>query len=189
MKSFVFNLSYKITSIFLKLVLIAFPTELFNRLAYILPCSLVVDGLQFLGARIGDKTKITPPVLFHNFSDKALKPFENLIIGSNCYVGRDVFFDLKNQILIDNNVTIGMRVSIITHTDVYRSQLKNIIPSSSCKVTINKGAYIGACSTLLQGVEIGENAVVAAGSVVKHSVPAFTIVGGVPAREIMKLKA
>ena len=47
-----------------------------------------------------------------------------------------------------------------------------------------KNAWIGAGATILPGVTIGENAVVAAGAVVSKDVPANTIVGGVPAKGI-----
>ena len=52
------------------------------------------------------------------------------------------------------------------------------------KVTIEDWAYVGAYSQILPGVTIGEGALVAAGSVVTHSVAPYTVVGGNPARYI-----
>jgi acetyltransferase-like isoleucine patch superfamily enzyme len=51
-------------------------------------------------------------------------------------------------------------------------------------VLIRRNAWIGANSTILPGVTVGENAIVAAGSVVTKDVEANTIVGGVPAKKI-----
>ena len=50
------------------------------------------------------------------------------------------------------------------------------------KIHIKKNAWIGAGATILPGVTIGENAVVAAGAVVSKDVPANTVVGGIPAK-------
>ena len=51
-------------------------------------------------------------------------------------------------------------------------------------VVIRKNAWIGANATILPGVTVGENAIVAAGAVVSKDMPANTIVGGVPAKII-----
>jgi maltose O-acetyltransferase len=56
-------------------------------------------------------------------------------------------------------------------------------------VTIGNGAWLGARCTILPGVNVGEGAIVAAGAVVTHDVPANTMVAGVPARAIRDLSA
>jgi acetyltransferase-like isoleucine patch superfamily enzyme len=56
------------------------------------------------------------------------------------------------------------------------------------KIVIKKNAWIGAGATILPGVTIGENAIVAAGAVVTKDVFDNTIVGGVPAKLIKKIK-
>ena len=53
---------------------------------------------------------------------------------------------------------------------------------------IKRNAWIGAAATILPGVTIGENAVVAAGAVVSKDVPANTVVGGIPAKFIKTLE-
>lgn len=58
----------------------------------------------------------------------------------------------------------------------------------SCTYRIRKNVWIGSNATILQGVKIGDNAIVAAGAVVTKDVPANTIVGGVPAKIIKSIK-
>lgn len=85
---------------------------------------------------------------------------------------------------IDDNVQIGPHVTVVTdnHDFANRYILK-------CKpVHISKNAWIGANVTILPGVTVGENAVVAAGAVVTKDVPAHAIVGGNPAKVLRFLK-
>lgn len=56
-----------------------------------------------------------------------------------------------------------------------------------CADHIGKNVWIGSNATVLQGVTVGENSVVAAGAVVTKDVPANSIVGGVPAKLIKKI--
>ena len=56
-------------------------------------------------------------------------------------------------------------------------------------VLIKRNAWIGAAATILPGVTVGENAVVAAGAVVHKDVAANTVVGGIPARVIKTIEA
>jgi len=54
-------------------------------------------------------------------------------------------------------------------------------------IVLGKKVWVGSNSTILQGVTIGDNSIIAAGSVVTKDVPANTIVGGVPARILRNL--
>lgn len=54
-------------------------------------------------------------------------------------------------------------------------------------ITVGKNVWVGSNSTILQGVHIGDNAIIAAGSVVTKDVPENTIAGGVPARHIRNI--
>lgn len=56
-------------------------------------------------------------------------------------------------------------------------------------IHIKKNAWIGAAATILPGITVGENAVVAAGAVVSKDVPANTIIGGVPAKIIKQISS
>jgi acetyltransferase-like isoleucine patch superfamily enzyme len=88
-------------------------------------------------------------------------------------------------ITVEDDVLIGPKVNIITENHpLDPSDRRALI----CKrVLIKRNAWIGAGATILPGITIGENSVVAAGSVVTKDVPDNVVVGGVPANIIKPL--
>ena len=153
-----------------------------------MPTQAIGPTLRAFGARIGANVRFRSPVVIHNSRPERGRYYENLQVGDDCYLGRELFVDLQDQIVIEDQVTISHRVMILTHTDAGQSPLKDqYIPTSQAPVIIRRGAYIGANVTILEGVEIGEASIVGAGAVVTRSVPAATVVAGVPARFIKNL--
>jgi acetyltransferase-like isoleucine patch superfamily enzyme len=165
----------------------AYKAEGINALLLVLPAKMIAPLLRQHGARIGENIEIHSPLIIHNASEEPGMHYANLRIGSDCYFGRDVFFDLKDRIVIEDQVTVSMRVTILTHTDVGKSPLASQLPPSHAPVIIRHGAYFGSGVTILQGVEVGEQAIIGAGALVDHSVAPHTIVAGVPARLIRSL--
>lgn len=117
----------------------------------------------------------------------------NCDYGKNIFIGGGTIINCSVTILDTNLVTIGENVfiapgvviSAATHPlDAHRRVTRHF---QSHPITIGDRAWIGANATILTGVTIGENAVVAAGAVVTHDVPPNTLVGGVPARVIRAL--
>lgn len=106
-------------------------------------------------------------------------------IGKNVFINFDcVLLDLGG-ITIEDNVLIAPKVSLLSEGHpVNPADRQSLIP---CHIYIKKNAWIGAGATVLPGVTIGENSVVAAGAVVSKDVPANTIVGGVPAKIIKSI--
>ena len=140
--------------------------------------------LRALGANIGEEVDLRHPLIIHNPQDR----LKELSIGAQTHVGKDCLFDLSGTITIEHNVTLAMRVTVISHFDAYLSPLRlNAYPSEKRDVVIESGAYIGAGAILLMGVRVGRCAVVAAGAVVREDVPPYTMVAGVPARVIKQL--
>lgn len=107
-------------------------------------------------------------------------------IGKNVFINFDcVFLDLGG-ITIEDNVLIAPKVSLLTESHpINPDERHSLIPKP---IHIKKNAWIGANATILQGVTIGENAVVAAGSVVSKDVPDNVVVGGIPAKIIKEIK-
>jgi len=154
-----------------------------NRLLRFIDKRAVIPILRSNGAVIGVGCDIESPLILHNCTD-----YKNLLIGNDCHLGKDTFLDLAAPIIIEDEVTISMRATIITHIDVGKSPLKEHgYPISKDKVTLKKGCYIGANALLLRGVTIGECALIAAGAVVLQDIPSYTIAAGMPAKIINKI--
>ena len=159
--------------------------EAINLLLKFAPMQTVPIILRPRGAVVGSNVRFRSPLTIHNAGLREDGYYRNLEVGSNCYFGRELFLDLQDQVLIEDNVTISHRVMILTHTDAGTSPLRDSsIPTSHAPVVIRAGVYIGANVTILEGVEIGGGAVVGAGAVVIRSVPAGSVVAGVPAKAI-----
>jgi acetyltransferase-like isoleucine patch superfamily enzyme len=106
-------------------------------------------------------------------------------IGKNVFINFDcVFLDLGG-ITIEDNVLIAPKVSLLSEGHpVNPNERQSLVPGH---IHIKKNAWIGAGATILPGVTVGENAVVAAGAVVSKDVPANTVVGGIPAKHIKNI--
>ena len=127
---------------------------------------------------------------------------ERVKIGKNCVIGKGVYIDF--EVLIGDNVKIQNYVSVFhgvvvedgvfigPHVCFTNDLLPRAInPDGSLKATddwelsktqIRRGAALGANSTILCGISIGEWAMIGAGSVVVHDVPDHGLVWGNPAR-------
>lgn len=105
----------------------------------------------------------------------------NLRIGAYCEINEGAHFDLSGAITFEDLAVVGHEVMFVTNShkigeDHRRSGETIVLP-----ILIKKGAWIGARSTILPGVTVGEGAVVAAGSMVTADVPAHSLVAGIPA--------
>lgn len=109
-------------------------------------------------------------------------------VGNNVRLMKNVNFGTEPYLItIGNNVTISYDVSFITHdgaTWVFRNEdkYKNIVKYG--KIKIGDNCFIGARSILLPGVSLGNNSIVAAGSVVTKKFPDNAVIGGNPAKII-----
>ncbi|MDR2234833.1 MAG: sugar O-acetyltransferase [Chryseobacterium sp.] len=106
----------------------------------------------------------------------------NIRLGQNVFINFDgIFLDLGG-ITIEDNVMIAPKVSLLSEGHpISPEDRHSLVPGH---IHIKKNAWIGANATILPGVTIGENAVVAAGAVVNRDVPDHAVVGGVPAKII-----
>ncbi len=107
---------------------------------------------------------------------------KNIKIGKNVFINFDcVFLDLGG-ITIEDNVLIAPKVSLLSEGHpVSPNERQSLVPGH---IHLKRNAWIGAGATILPGVTVDENAVVAAGAVVSKNVAANTVVGGVPAKPI-----
>ena len=103
-------------------------------------------------------------------------------IGKNVFINFDCIFLDLGGITIEDNVQIAPKVSLLSEGHPISSKdRQSLVPGP---IHIKKNAWIGAGAIILQGVTIGENAIVAAGAVVSKDVPDNMIVGGIPAKII-----
>jgi len=111
---------------------------------------------------------------------------KNTQFGKNVFINFDcVFLDLGG-IIIEDNVQIAPKVSLLTEGHPVQPQTRQSLLAKP--ILIKKNAWVGANATILQGVTIGENSIVAAGSVVSENVPDNVIVGGIPTKIIKKIQ-
>lgn len=141
-------------------------------------------ALSILGAEIAASANIRPGLILDNTYFK----YSSLKIEDNCFIGRKVFLDMAESIIIKKDAVISEGVSILTHQDVGDRMLKEFYKRKAAPVILDEGCWIGANATILCGVRVGKCAVVAAGSVVTKDVPDYTVVGGIPAKHIKDLK-
>lgn len=113
--------------------------------------------------------------------------------GKNITIGKHVFFNSgcrfqdQGGIAIGDGALIGHNVVLATlNHDLAPDKRHDLLPAP---IRIGKNVWIGANATILPGVTIGDNAVVAAGAVVSKDVPAQAVVGGVPARMLRMAEA
>lgn len=124
----------------------------------------------------------------------------NVHIGSRTHIGGGTLVDAACKIEIGDDVLIAFEVLIMDHgshslhfyqrkRDVqdWMKGMKDWTHVKRCPVEIGDKAWLGARVIVLKGVKIGEGAVVGAGSLVTENVPAWTIVGGNPAKVIRPL--
>ena len=141
--------------------------------------------LRKFGAKIKQNCDIESGLTIHN----ARVDFSNLYIGDLCHLGKELFLDLRAPIVIHEKSTISMRCVILTHMDIGHSgPFVKKFAQNAMKVEIGPRAYIGAGAIILPGIKIGEGSIIGAGALVNKNVAPWTIVVGVPAKEVRKIK-
>ena len=112
----------------------------------------------------------------------------DVIIGDNTRIG--LHSTVIGPVEIGSNVNLAQGIVVTALNHNFTDCTKRIDEQgvSTAKVTIGNDVWIGANATVLPGVTIGNHSVVAAGAVVTKDVPPYSLVGGVPAKILKKLK-
>lgn len=138
-----------------------------------------VRGLlsELFGYRVPESLRVFPPF----YTD----------FGRNITVGRDVFINACCHFQDHGGVTIGDGCQI-GHNVVFATLNHGLSPEDRqntypVPIVLGRNVWVGSNATILQGVIIGDNAVIAAGAVVTKDVEPATIVGGVPAKVIRRI--
>ena len=134
--------------------------------------------LQLLGAKIGTN--------FTSFFVTTITCPQNLEIGNNVWMSKDIAFYADNGIKIGNDVVIAKDVSFISTDHGFKDTTKKINEQDYQlglkPLTIGNDVWIGEKVIILKAVTVGDGAVIGAGSVVTKDVPAYAVVAGNPAR-------
>lgn len=132
---------------------------------------------EIIGNKLDNSTTIFVP-FYTNFG-------KHISIGKNVFINHDCTFLDLGGIIIEDDVLIGPKVAIVTENHPIDSSNRKSLDLKA--IHIKRNAWIGAAATILPGVTIGENAIVAAGAVVNKNVPDNVIVAGVPAKIVKKI--
>jgi acetyltransferase-like isoleucine patch superfamily enzyme len=130
--------------------------------------------INLYGCEIGDQTKIGAFVEIQ----------KNASIGKRCKISSHTF--ICEGVVIEDNVFVGHGVTFINDSYPRAATADGTLQTEDDwkveRTVVKKGASIGSGSTILSNTNIGENAIVGAGSVVTRDVPANAIVAGNPAK-------
>lgn len=111
---------------------------------------------------------------------------KNIHLGKNVFINADCKFQDQGGITIGDNVLIGHSVVLATlNHDENPEKRANLCPSP---IVIGDNVWIGSNATLLPGVTVGDGAIIAAGAVVTRDVDECSVVAGVPAKFIRKVR-
>ncbi|WP_286007984.1 DapH/DapD/GlmU-related protein [Barnesiella viscericola] len=129
---------------------------------------------QLTGQPVPDTVRVFPP-LYADFG-------KNIHLGENVFINDCCHFQDHGGITLGDGCQIG-------HGVVFATLNHGLAPEDRqttypAPIVLGRNVWVGANATILQGVTIGDNAVVAAGAVVTKDVATNTVVGGVPARLI-----
>ncbi|WP_047549309.1 acyltransferase [Psychroserpens sp. Hel_I_66] len=114
-----------------------------------------------------------------------------LEIGNNSAVGEYSYFGCSGGIKIGNDVIMGQYISFHSENHIFSNtnQLIREQGVTSIGIELGNNIWVGSKATFLDGCKIGDNSVVAAGSVVKDVFPPNVVIGGVPAKIIKQINA
>lgn len=153
-------------------------TPILNRLTFDDADEIRAVFSGLIGTKVDDRFSLIPP--FYTTGGAHIRIGRNVFINQNC-----TMYDLGG-IDIGDDVMIGPNVSLITSGHpIEPSRRRDAVIAKP--IVIGKNVWIAANVTIIGGVNVGENAVVAAGSVVTKDVPADTLVAGNPARVIRSI--
>ncbi len=133
---------------------------------------------ELIGKPVGDTFTLIPPF----YSDYGL----NIAVGRAVFIGYECAFTGHAAINIADQVMVAHKVNLVTAGHpVEPDKRRRYITAEP--ITIETNVWIGAAATILPGVTIGADSVVAAGAVVTHDVAPATLVAGVPAKVVRNL--
>ena len=132
---------------------------------------------------IKDNVRIAKRCSIFGGADNLLEIHEGSYVGMNTIINGFV-----EKVIIGSHVSIAQGVSIICDSGPNASTiLQKVFPMEKGPIKIGNHCWIGAFCMIMPNVELGDFCVVAANSFVKRSFPAYSIIGGTPAKLIRRM--
>lgn len=138
----------------------------------------IIEIMSELTGKAVDKAFRLFPPFYTDFG-------KNITIGKNVFINSGCHFQDQGGIEIGDGALIGHNVVLATINHDLKPSMKR--KNHYAPIKIGSNVWIGSNATILQGVTIGEWAVIAAGAVVTKNVEPYTVVGGVPAKFIKRV--
>ena len=141
--------------------------------------------LRLCGASIGTNVRVNE-ARFFNLDNG----FRNLEIGDDVHIGPFCRLDLTEKIKLGDKCTISPAVCILTHADpgeYHDSELVEHFPAKAAPVTIGSSSWVGAGTTVLCGVSVGDRVAIGANALVNKDIPSDSVAAGNPCEQIRKL--
>lgn len=133
--------------------------------------------VRLFGKPVDSSFRVFPP-FYTDFG-------KNITVGKNVFINACCHFQDQGGITLGDNCLVGHNVVFATLNHGFApEERQSMLPAP---IVVGRNVWIGSNSTILQGVTIGDNSIIAAGSVVTKDVPANAIVAGVPARFIRSI--
>lgn len=141
------------------------------------------SSTSFNNVTIGDHVKIARRCSIFG------SPATILSIGNYSYVGMNTIINgFAAQVTIGTHVSIAQNVNIMADSGPNASPaLQRLFPIEKAAVAIGNHCWIGASAVIMPAVQLGDYCIVAANSYVSQSFPAYSVIGGTPARLIRTL--
>jgi len=152
------------------------------KLSPILNASTSIEEIRMrlgdiIGVEIDNSTVVFVP-FYTNFG-------RHIRLGRNVFINHACSFLDMGGITIEDHVQIGPKVNLITENHPIDPSNRKTLDLQA--IHIKRNVWIGAGATILPGVTIGENSIVAAGALVRKNVEANTIVAGIPAKAVKNI--
>lgn len=132
---------------------------------------------KITGQKIDESFRMFPP-FYTDFG-------RNIHVGKNVFINACCQFQDQGGIFISDGCLIGHSVVMATLNHGFAPDERQNLTHKP--IRLGNGVWIGAHATILGGVEIGDNAIIAAGAVVTRSIPANVVAGGIPAKVIKSI--
>ena len=138
-----------------------------------------VRGLlsRLFGYKVPDSLRVFPP-FYTDFG-------KNITVGENVFINACCHFQDHGGVTLGDGCQIGHNVVFATLNHDPAPERRHV--TLPAPIVLGRNVWVGSNATILSGVTIGDNAIVAAGAVVTKDVPPDAVVGGVPARFIKSI--